>query len=145
MDGHFANRLAPGRYALLVADAQGRRLDGNAAALELLGLSREELRSLRVDDLVAGELREAVARGGRHVSISLVPTEEPLRNARATLTSRECEVVRLVAQGATSDEIAERLFISPTTVETHVRKAMGRLGARNRAHLIALAIRAGEI
>src|SRR4051795_12845496 len=101
MDGQLANSLRPGRYALLVADAHEGRLNGNAAALELLGLSRAELRSRRIGDLLTGELREAVARGGRHVSISLVATEEPVRLASATLTSRECEVVRLVAQGAT--------------------------------------------
>ena len=45
----------------------------------------------------------------------------------------------------TTGVIAEQLFISPTTVETHVRKAMTRLGAKNRAHLIALALNSGEI
>jgi len=63
----------------------------------------------------------------------------------ARLTEREREVVRRIAEGDTTDEIAVRLFISRTTVDTHVRKAMGRMGARNRAHLISLALQAGEI
>jgi DNA-binding CsgD family transcriptional regulator len=63
----------------------------------------------------------------------------------ARLTEREREVVRRIAEGDTTDQVAVRLFISRTTVDTHVRKAMARMGARNRAHLIALALRAGEI
>jgi DNA-binding CsgD family transcriptional regulator len=61
------------------------------------------------------------------------------------LTDREREVVQRIAEGDTTGVIAEQLFISPTTVETHVRKAMARLGAKNRAHLIALALSSGEI
>ena len=57
----------------------------------------------------------------------------------ARLTEREREVVRRIAEGDTTDQVAARLFISRTTVDTHVRKAMARMGARNRAHLIALA------
>jgi DNA-binding CsgD family transcriptional regulator len=61
------------------------------------------------------------------------------------LTAREREVVARIAEGDTTGVIAEQLFISPTTVETHVRKAMARLGAKNRAHLIAIALSSGEI
>jgi len=61
------------------------------------------------------------------------------------LTAREREVVQRIAHGDTTGVIAEQLFISPTTVETHVRKAMTRMGAKNRAHLIALALTSGEI
>jgi DNA-binding NarL/FixJ family response regulator len=145
MDGQLSNRPRRGSHALLVADGYRRRLDANDSALELLGLSREQLRARRIDDLVAGELRAAVARGGRHVAIHLAPADEPPRETGPALTSRECEVVQLIAEGETTEEIATRLFISPTTVETHVRKAMGRLGAKNRAHLVALALLAGEI
>lgn len=53
------------------------------------------------------------------------------------LTPRENEVVRLVALGHTGDEIAEELHVSPETVRTHVRNAMGKTDARNRAHLVA--------
>lgn len=53
------------------------------------------------------------------------------------LTPRENEVVRLVALGHTGDEIAEELHVSPETVRTHVRNAMGKTDSRNRAHLVA--------
>jgi PAS domain S-box-containing protein len=80
---------------------------------------------------------------GRHLTILMAL--DGISPPRESLTDREREVVRAVAEGATTPEIAERLFISPTTVDTHVRKAMLRLGAKNRAHLIAVALQTGEI
>ena len=57
------------------------------------------------------------------------------------LTGREREVLILLAQGLQLDEIAARLGIGSETVRTHVRKASGRLGAANRTHAVAIAIR----
>ena len=53
--------------------------------------------------------------------------------ALATLTTREEEVLRLLAEGLTDREIAESLTVSPRTVETHVSSVLHKLGARNRA------------
>jgi DNA-binding CsgD family transcriptional regulator len=58
----------------------------------------------------------------------------------AGLSRREHEVVRLVAAGNTGPEIAEELRIAPHTVNTHVRNAMTKTGARSRAHLVAKVI-----
>jgi DNA-binding CsgD family transcriptional regulator len=57
------------------------------------------------------------------------------------LTGREREVLVLLAQGLQLDEIAARLGIGSETVRTHVRKAGERLGAANRTHAVAIAIR----
>lgn len=62
-----------------------------------------------------------------------------------TLTEREREVVGLVGQGLSNDEIAERLFISPATARTHVSRAMTKLGARDRAQLVVFAYRSGLV
>jgi PAS domain S-box-containing protein len=61
-----------------------------------------------------------------------------------SLTSREREVVTLIALGNETNEIAVGLNISPTTVRSHVRSAMSKLGARTRAQLVALALSAGD-
>ena len=61
------------------------------------------------------------------------------------LTGREREVLTLLAQGLYLDEIAGRLGIGSETVRTHVRKASDRLGAANRTHAVAIAIRRGLI
>ncbi|MGW1750283.1 response regulator [Streptomyces sp. NPDC002092] len=67
----------------------------------------------------------------------------------STLTPREREVLGLVATGLSNTDIAERLFVTPVTVKTHVNRAMAKLGARDRAQLVVIAyetglVRAGE-
>lgn len=57
------------------------------------------------------------------------------------LTGREREVLLLLAQGRQLDEIALGLGIGSETVRTHLRKASQRLGATNRTHAVAIAIR----
>lgn len=63
----------------------------------------------------------------------------------SVLTDREREVVTLVGQGLSNDEIAGRLFLSPLTAKTHVNRAMTKVGARDRAQLVVLAYRAGLV
>jgi DNA-binding NarL/FixJ family response regulator len=57
------------------------------------------------------------------------------------LTKREREVLRLLADGLSNEEIGKRLFLSPETVRTHVQKAMRRLEADTRTQAVALALR----
>ena len=58
-----------------------------------------------------------------------------------SLTQREREVLRLLADGHSNEEIGKRLFISPETVRTHVRKAMAKLEADTRTQAVAIALR----
>jgi DNA-binding NarL/FixJ family response regulator len=62
-----------------------------------------------------------------------------------SLTDREREVMALVAAGLSNDEIAERLVVSPATAKTHVSRAMGKLGARDRAQLVVFAYESGLV
>jgi two-component system response regulator DesR len=68
------------------------------------------------------------------------PTEHPTPN---TLSDREWEVLKRIAEGATNKEIAVQLFISPHTVKDHTRSLYRRLRARNRAEAIQKAQRMG--
>ena len=61
------------------------------------------------------------------------------------LTDREREVMVLVGEGLSNDEIAGRLVISPATAKTHVSRTMVKLGARDRAQLVIYAYEAGLI
>jgi DNA-binding NarL/FixJ family response regulator len=61
------------------------------------------------------------------------------------LTTREREIVGLVALGLSNDEIADRLVLSPLTAKTHVNRAMTKLEARDRAQLVVIAYQTGLV
>jgi DNA-binding NarL/FixJ family response regulator len=65
--------------------------------------------------------------------------------ALEVLTAREREIVALVANGLSNDDIAVKLFVSPSTAKTHVNRAMMKLGARDRAQLVVIAYRTGLV
>ncbi len=71
--------------------------------------------------------------------------EPPATPALDSLTEREREVMGLVAEGLSNDEIAARLFVSPMTAKTHVSRAMTKLGARDRAQLVVFAYESGLV
>lgn len=70
---------------------------------------------------------------------------ETEKDVRGDLSDRELEIVRLVSLGSTGREIADELGIAHDTVRTHVRNAMGKVGARSRAHLVAKALGEGHV
>jgi DNA-binding NarL/FixJ family response regulator len=63
----------------------------------------------------------------------------------AELTTREREMMTLAAHGLSNDQIAERLFLSPLTVKTHINRAMMKLAVRDRAQLVVLAYQSGLV
>jgi DNA-binding NarL/FixJ family response regulator len=71
--------------------------------------------------------------------------QAPRWPALDALTEREREVMALVAEGLTNDEIAKRLFVSPLTAKTHVSRAMVKLGARDRIQLVVIAYESGLV
>jgi DNA-binding CsgD family transcriptional regulator len=64
---------------------------------------------------------------------------------RPRLTKREIQVLRLVAEGETTKEIALRLGIAEVTVKWHVKRILRRLGAASRAEAVALATKSGYL
>jgi DNA-binding NarL/FixJ family response regulator len=61
------------------------------------------------------------------------------------LTDREREILVLLSEGLRNDDIAARLFISPQTVQTHVRNLLGKLGVHSKLEAVAFAVRNGAI
>ncbi len=92
----------------------------------------------------------AVARGhtvlAQEVQSGLVTElRERERSARPILTEREAQVLSLIADGLSGPEIGQRLFISASTVKTHVKSVLEKLGVADRAAAVAEAMRRGLI
>ncbi|MGH2635087.1 MAG: response regulator [Actinomycetota bacterium] len=88
--------------------------------------------------LSPGVTRRLIAEYASHSKESPAPALEPL-------TEREREVMALVGEGLSNEEIATRLFVSPATAKTHVSRAMVKLGARDRAQLVVFAYESGLV
>ncbi|BDZ44138.1 response regulator [Naasia aerilata] len=71
--------------------------------------------------------------------------EAPDSAALAALTEREVEVLRLVAEGLTNEEIGARLYLSPLTAKTHVSRILTKLDCRDRVQLVVLAYETGLV
>jgi len=110
-----------------------RALDNGA-----LGLVLKEM----ADSDLPAAVRE-VSRGRRYVSPKLAAklTGEEASTEQDRLTPREREVLRLIALGHTSVEIAEKLGLSPRTIETHRARIHRKLGLATRAELVRYALR----
>jgi DNA-binding NarL/FixJ family response regulator len=96
------------------------------------------------------ELRTAlttVAEGGTYVDPRLHPAllSRKATQTQKSLSKREREIMDLLAQGLTGEQVAEKLFLSPETIKTHIRNAMNKLEAHTRVHAIAIALREGFI
>jgi DNA-binding NarL/FixJ family response regulator len=87
----------------------------------------------------AQELREAVdaALAQKRFVDPLVPP----KGSRGRLTRRQREILQLLADGGSTTAAARQLDLSEETVKTHMKNALARLGARNRTHAVAIALR----
>ena len=94
----------------------------------------------------AGDLRLAPAITRRLVERQLERRADPAQaRALERLSDRETEVLRLVAKGSTNTEIAGALFLSESTVKTHVGHLLQKLGVRDRVQLVILAYDTGLV
>lgn len=85
---------------------------------------------------------ETVMRGRTYLTHEVA---QMLRNNEAAedapvLTRREKEVLELIAEGLTNNEMAERLFVSPSTIDTHRKNLLMKLNAKNTAELVKIAL-----
>jgi len=126
-DEHIFDALRAGASGLLLKDTEPTEL---VRAVELLARGEALLSPALTRRLIA----ELAARPESRL---------PSTGLLAELTAREREVVALVAQGLTNDEIGEHLVVSPATAKTHVSRAMIKLHARDRAQLVVFAYETG--
>jgi DNA-binding NarL/FixJ family response regulator len=105
----------------------------------------ELLQAIRLVADGAALLSPSVTRRLVREFVSRSPRQVKPHPQLSSLTEREREVLALVAEGLTNDEIAERLVISPATARTHVSRTMLKLGARDRAQLVVFAYQSGVV
>jgi DNA-binding NarL/FixJ family response regulator len=70
-----------------------------------------------------------------------VDSAVPPKGSRGKLTSRQRQILQLLANGGSTTAAARDLGLSEETVKTHTKNAFGRLGAKNRTHAVAIALR----
>jgi DNA-binding NarL/FixJ family response regulator len=131
LDEYVFEALRSGASGFLVKDTEPVDLLRGIRAVA----AGDALLSPSVTRRVIGSFATAAAHG---------PALEPPRELEQ-LTDREREVLVLVGEGLSNDEIAGRLMISPATAKTHVSRTMIKLSARDRAQLVVFAYEAGLI
>ncbi|GAA2907226.1 response regulator transcription factor [Streptosporangium fragile] len=123
---------APGCGVLLLARDPSPGQVRRAFAVHALGFMSLEVGPAQLADGV-----RRIAAGHRAVDSELAVAA--LRSAENPLTRRELDVLRLAAQGARSDEIADRLFLSVGTVRNHLSRIMCKTQARSRLDAVRIA------
>jgi DNA-binding CsgD family transcriptional regulator len=86
---------------------------------------------------------ELIARVTRMLERLEHQSPQSLEAAGFGLTPRECEVLGLLVEGLSQPDIAERLYLSPKTVGTHIQRIMGKMGVKSRTQAVAVAARQG--
>lgn len=137
------------RLAQQAIDLAGQARLVYERALSQLTLAEIGLATKPGDADIRGAAEEAVATlrglGATHVLGRAEALLEPRRRGDGPLTSRELQVVELVAAGHTDTEIADRLYISRRTVNTHLTNIYGKTGISNRVELVTWAIANGYV
>ena len=111
-----------------------RMIENGALGYLIKSASREEI----------AEAIETVMKGKMYVSVSMEHLMRPLSltppNTLPAITKREKEILSLIAEGLTNNQIAEKLFISPLTVDSHRKNLLTKLQVNNTASLIKQAV-----
>jgi len=121
-------------------DAGRARLDAGSAAAEAgdRGLARSELRIAAqiFEEIGARPLHARTRREQRRVGVRVPARGGGSGGGPGALSPRELEVARLVAEGCTNQQIAERLYVSIRTVETHLSHIFAKLGVSSRVAVV---------
>lgn len=102
------------------------------------GASGYVLKNATQDELTEAITR--VAQGKTYLSFEAGKTLQRIKNNSIVLTRREKEVLELIAEGMTNNEIAAKLFVGSTTVDTHRKNLLAKFEAKNTATLIRMAV-----
>lgn len=107
--------------------------------------SRKTRTPARVHEIQAAGLMRAATKRGEDADWTRPPEPDGIRTLTQDrpLSHREIEVLNLISEGKTNQEIATLLFLSSETIKSHVRNLLAKLGARSRAHAVSIAFHQG--
>lgn len=125
-------------FAALEAGAAGFLLKGADEATLLAAIRSVAAGEGTLDQRLTRRILREFSERRREAPVATAPVESPL-------TDREFEVLDLLAQGLSNAEIAERLFVEPTTVKYHLAGLLQKTGARDRLQAVLWGIRAGLV
>ncbi len=94
----------------------------------------------RGESYFSDQMKDALVSAMNGTAVTESSADQP-----ASLTEREKDILKLIAMELTSNEIAAKLYISPYTVETHRKNLIQKLGVRNSAGLVKMAVRLGLV
>lgn len=124
-------KVAPGMGIV----AHGERPERHLASAALqAGASAYVARTAAIEQMTKAV--QAALDQGRFVDPAVPPS-----GSRGKLTRRQREILQLLADGGSTVAAARELGLSEETVKTHTKNVLGRLGARNRTHAVAIALR----
>jgi two-component system NarL family response regulator len=117
---------------------------GDEAAFQAL---RAGARGYLIKDVLSDEITDAIRRvhGGGQCIPPSVAEQLAGRLAKAALSSREIDVLKLIAEGLSTKEVATRLGVADTTAKKHTAGVLSKLGAKDRTHAVRLALERGII
>jgi DNA-binding NarL/FixJ family response regulator len=107
-----------------------KMMDNGASGYVLKNATQEELM----------EAISTVLKGKTFLSDEAAQSLQKKEQVKIVLTRREKEVLELIAEGMTNNEVAQKLFISPSTVDTHRKNLLAKLDAKNTASLVRMAM-----
>ena len=135
LDGNEAIRALRKAKPGLAIVAHGERPERHLANSALQAGASAYLARTAASELLMRAVRAALAQE------SFVDPAVPPPGSRGKLTRRQREILQLLANGESTTVAARELGLSEETVKTHTKNALARLGARNRTHAVAIAMR----
>ena len=116
-----------------------RMIENGASGYLIKSASAEEIAEA-IDTVLKGKIYLSVSMEHIARPLSIIPPDN-----LPALTKREKEILQLISEGLTNNQIAEKLFISPLTVDSHRKNLLTKLNVNNTASLIKLAVQNGLI
>jgi PAS domain S-box-containing protein len=119
-------------------------VDDVGEPVRLVGIVQDVTEARLAHETLRGASSELERRASELQRLALGDGPQPGARSHAPLTSRQLEILRLIAEGLTSGQIAQRLFVTEATVKWHVKQILAKTASSNRAEAVARVLGASQ-